>query len=114
MDTADDPILPTYNGQVFCFNVRYRKHLQLWKLAVPRQDPGDLNTHVGSILPLSDEPLKLVEICTGDDEAIRTFGVSPDASLIAYATPTRNRVFRLTLHPSEMPVISKLESKARI
>ena len=80
--------------------MRHPTHLEVWRLGEADRDlaesGGDWGAP-GSILKLSTEPQKILQLHSKDDETIRCCAVSPDGRWVAYATCTRLRAYRLAL-----------------
>ena len=79
--------------------MRHPTHLEVWKLGVADSGGGAENDALapGSVLKLTAEPEKVLQLHSKDDETIRSCAVSPDGAWVAYATCTRLRAYRLTL-----------------
>ena len=89
--------------------LRYPKHLEVWKL-------GEASTKEvgkpGSLLPLTSDPVKVLQLQTKDDETIRCCHLSDDGSWIGYATPTRIRVYSLKDVEGNNPDIHRASVKS--
>jgi U3 small nucleolar RNA-associated protein 4 len=97
--------------------LKYRTYLELWRLGDTEQGSGA----VGSNLPLSREPVKLVQIMTKDDERIICSTISKDACWVAYCTLNTFRVYQLEgcaytdgIDADATPRISRLRIKEDI
>ena len=78
--------------------MRHPTYLEVWRLGEADSggtDSGDWAP--GSVLKLTAEPEKVLQLHSKDDETIRCCAVSPDGGWVAYATCTRLRAYRLTL-----------------
>ncbi|XP_023334563.1 U3 small nucleolar RNA-associated protein 4 homolog, partial [Eurytemora carolleeae] len=96
--------------------LKYRNYLELWRLGETVQGSGA----VGSNLPLSREPVKLIQIKSKDDPIICST-ISRDARWLAYCTLNTIRVFKLEgckyseeQDPDEPPTISRLKIREDI
>nr|XP_053634007.1 U3 small nucleolar RNA-associated protein 4 homolog [Cherax quadricarinatus] len=77
-------------GEAESLLLRYRDHLELWRLGKSCQD----SRSAGQFLPLSHDRVKLLEVQAREDEVIDWCAVSPQALWIAYIVKGNLRIFQ--------------------
>jgi len=88
--------------------LRYPTHVELWRLGQPAASTEP--ERPGSVLPLADEPVKLLQLKTKDEEDVVCASVSSDGQLVSYATPSRIRAYSLDVETDkEKPSIRRLK-----
>ncbi|XP_043284715.1 U3 small nucleolar RNA-associated protein 4 homolog isoform X2 [Venturia canescens] len=76
-----------------CVMLRYTNYLELWRLGKPVKLTKESVISPGALHPLDENPMKLLELRTKNEEAIVAWAISKDSTLIVYSTDTHLRVF---------------------
>ncbi|XP_072754367.1 U3 small nucleolar RNA-associated protein 4 homolog [Anoplolepis gracilipes] len=75
-----------------CILLRYRNYLELWRLGSVTKDPPEL-VRSSMLYQLDEEPIKLLQLQTKDDESIISCAINKNSKMIVYSTDTYVRVF---------------------
>ncbi|XP_063976661.1 U3 small nucleolar RNA-associated protein 4 homolog [Diachasmimorpha longicaudata] len=85
-----------------CILLRYSNYLELWRLGTANSINSSMrNGHAkeknGTIYPLEEEPIKLLELKTKKNEAIIAYAITKDSKMIIYSTENYVRVFNFDI-----------------
>ncbi|XP_011647712.1 U3 small nucleolar RNA-associated protein 4 homolog [Pogonomyrmex barbatus] len=75
-----------------CILLRYTNYLELWRLGSATKDPPEL-VRSSMLHQLDEEPIKLLQLQTKNDESIISCAINKDSKTIVYSTDTHVRVF---------------------
>lgn len=76
-----------------CVMLQYTNYLELWRLGRPVKPTKEACISPGVFHQLDENPMKLLELRTKNEETIVAWAVSKDSTLIVYSTDTHLRVF---------------------
>ena len=79
-----------------CIMLRYHNYLEVWKLG-KAAETNENDVSPGNIYRLQDEPVKILQLMTKNDENIVSCAISRNSRIIIYSTENHLRVFNFNL-----------------